>query len=339
MQREKSAEENKYTSTGIKFWKHPSQMESYREGTGNTVISTHISPTSICNLDCSYCSVKQRGEFVIELDVIKDYVSKLKSRGLQAAILTGGGEPTVYPEFDELVHWLKRDQKLDVALITNGTLTGRVEPETWNSFSWVRASLNVFNGWEERIQIPSEQVSENCVIGASFIYTGQEIETFRQVAKVARNFDANYIRVLPNCLLPQEQLLKEHDKLENMLNEVSDPLFFHQFKIHGTPKYGSCHQSFFRLYLSEVNGGTVYPCDSLVLNNQSEHFAKKWKLCDAEQVLDYLDGKIKINFNPKKDCSGCVFTDSVDMLGDWKETGIGKFEEFFDMDIKHKNFP
>ena len=57
---EKSPEENKYTSTGIKFWRHKSAMVSYRCGEPETIISTHISPEGRCNLSCPYCSVSRR---------------------------------------------------------------------------------------------------------------------------------------------------------------------------------------------------------------------------------------------------------------------------------------
>ena len=58
--RKKSEQEHKYTSTGIKFWRHKEQMVSYVENTGKTIISTHISPEGACNLKCEYCSVSQR---------------------------------------------------------------------------------------------------------------------------------------------------------------------------------------------------------------------------------------------------------------------------------------
>jgi hypothetical protein len=41
---EKSEMEHKYTSTGIKFWRHKTQMDSYKLNLPNSVISTHISP-------------------------------------------------------------------------------------------------------------------------------------------------------------------------------------------------------------------------------------------------------------------------------------------------------
>ncbi|NQZ56115.1 MAG: hypothetical protein HRT88_01405, partial [Lentisphaeraceae bacterium] len=52
--------EHKYTSTGIKFWRHQEQMFAFKEGRPDTVISTHISPEGACNLKCPYCSVTYR---------------------------------------------------------------------------------------------------------------------------------------------------------------------------------------------------------------------------------------------------------------------------------------
>ncbi len=88
-----SAMEHKFTSTGVKFWKHRGSMESYKAKTGRSVISTHVAPEGRCNLKCSYCSVSERVlQSRIDLDRILDYLTKLKSRGLKAVILTGGGE-------------------------------------------------------------------------------------------------------------------------------------------------------------------------------------------------------------------------------------------------------
>jgi uncharacterized radical SAM superfamily Fe-S cluster-containing enzyme len=152
--REKSRYEHSFTSTGIKFWRHQEQMLNYKNGNPNSVVSTHISPEGACNLKCPYCSVTYRkNSSRIEFDVIKDYVTKLKSRGLKAVILTGGGEPTMYKYFNELIRWLKQ-QDLSVALITNGTNARLVNDDVWGMFSWVRVSVNLFDEWESKINIP-----------------------------------------------------------------------------------------------------------------------------------------------------------------------------------------
>lgn len=335
--------EHTYTSTGRKFWRHPAQMNSYREGTGRSVISTHISPEGACNLKCPYCSVTYRDTHKrIRLEVIQDYVRKLKSRGLKAVILTGGGEPTAYPHVNALVQWLKHDQGLSVALITNGTLSRKLDRETWQCFSWVRVSINIFDGWQRRIDLPVHELAEDCVVGCSMVVTVEHeateaprdrVQLLQEVAKVARRMGAKYVRLLPNCLLKQEDLVPQHRALDLLLEEVDDDIFFHQHKVHGAPTSAVCHQSYFRPYLSEeVFGesgepGAVYPCDSLVLNESHQHFHERFQLCAPGDVLKFLDRELSPRFSPYMHCSGCVFTRSVEMLGEWRAHGGGRFDE------------
>jgi organic radical activating enzyme len=334
--------EHKFTSTGIKFWRHQEAMESYRAGTGRSVISTHISPEGACNLKCPYCSVTYRDTHQrIALPVIHEYVHDLQSRGLKAVILTGGGEPTIYPKFNELVQWLHW-HGLKVALITNGTQAKRVEAKTWACFTWVRISLNVFDGWEEKIRIPTDQLSPDCTVGCSMVYTPEHrLDTLQKASAVATANQAQYVRVLPNCLLEQEKLIAQHEALDRDFASIGDARFFQQHKLHGAPGCGTCHQSYFRPYLSEVistesgEPGTVYPCDSVVLNGQAMHFPELFQLCPASKVLDYMDKKLPHKFDPRKNCTGCVFTKNVDMLDDYARTGEGQFNS---EPLKHEDF-
>ena len=329
----KSDQEHRFTSTGVKFWQHPEQMDSYRQGTGRTVVSTHIAPEGACNLKCPYCSVTHRDTHNrIDLDVVLDYVDKLKSRGLKAVILTGGGEPTAYKHFNELV-WELKGRKLDVALITNGTLTDRVDKSIWKKLSWVRVSVNFFPGWEDKIRLPTQYL-HGVTVGCSVVYTEKHEEDpgdwkkrFEAISGIATRCGAEYIRVLPNCLLPQPELAAAHKALDFQLESVGDSRFFRQDKHHRAPGCGTCHQAYFRPYLSEecMEGsdkpGSVYPCDSVVLNDAVAKFTGTYQLCAPWDILDFLDGKIGQQFDPRKDCTGCVFTDNVEMLDRWKQDG------------------
>ena len=335
----KSNEEHKFTSTGIKFWQHERQMMNYRAGDPNTVISTHIAPEGRCNLKCEYCSVTYRKTHNrIDFDKIKDYVVTLKKYGLKAAIITGGGEPTLYPQINELLHFLKHEQGLDIGMITNGTQSHRIED--WSVFSWVRVSLNLFREWEDKIWIPKDKCSDDCVVGGSFVYYDPAVHTpelFGRLSTLANKIGLNYMRVLPNCLLPQEDLIKQHGGLTEILEGLDNPIFFQQHKLHGTPQTEVCHQSFFRPYLSEANGGTVYPCDSVVLNDAVAEFSDRYAICPVEDVEKFITGEIKAKFKPCEDCKGCVFTDNVMMLDEWNRTGV-KPDDIPDIDIFHKNF-
>ena len=351
---EKSIEEHTYTSTGIKFWRHQEAMFNYKNGDPNTVISTHISPEGSCNLKCPYCSVTYRDTHSrLDMLTIQDYVLKLKTRGLKAVILTGGGEPTSYKYFNDLVRWLK-GEGLSVALITNGTLTRRVDDDVWKLFSWIRVSINIFNGWEKTIGLPQDKIDyENTVVGCSMVYTveheasdqmmNDRVDLLSKAAMVADRCGAKYIRLLPNCLLSQYDLIRQHKSLDNTLKKVDDPRFFHQYKIHGAPQTSKCHQSYFRPYLSEEvdvatgKAGTVYPCDSVVLNDGYAVFAEEYQLCHATDILDYIDGKTQQKFDAQTRCTGCVFTDNVNMLDDFVNGKVDRFADF-QQPLTHEEF-
>lgn len=353
---EKTEEEHKFTSTGIKFWRHERAMENYKDGNSNTVISTHISPEGACNLKCPYCSVTYRDTHSrIPFERIQNYVLQLKERGLKAVILTGGGEPTLYKHFNELVSWLKFEQNLSVGLITNGTQFRKFDKEIYKAFSWIRISVNVFENWEDKIGIDFKRdlLNPECVVGCSMVYTvehelSEEVVKDRlsligKVSKVADRVGAEYVRLLPNCLLEQKQLLLEHQNLQKLLEQVDDKRFFQQYKIHGAPKSKTCHQAYFRPYLSEEpwhedgEPGTVYPCDSVVLNDSVAHFEKQYQICKLEDVGKFFDRKIQMKFDPRTACRGCVFTDNVNMLDDWLQEGKEKFDEYQE-EIKHEEF-
>ncbi len=351
----KSAKEHKFTSTGIKWWKHRGALESYKHGTGKTVVSTHISPEGRCNLKCPYCSVTYRlMTNKLSMDTIEDYIKKLKTRGLKAVITTGGGEPLLYPKINEYFQFLL-SQDLQIGLITNGTQWKRLDPDIIKRLTWARVSVNIFEGWEEKIKVPMEHLGEHTTIGFSFVYTSEhestpgeninQLEILKKVKALADRYNVQYVRLLPNCMLTQKNLLIQHKALAAVIKELDDDRFFHQKKIHEAPSQFKCHQSFFRPYLSEEPWhttevpGTVFPCDSIVLNKGVEHFAvQKYGLCSPDKILDYLDGKIKQRFDATRDCTGCVFCNNIKMLDDYVKIGVDQFEQYENEEMLHENF-
>lgn len=84
--------------------------------------------------------------------------------------------------------------------------------------------------------------------------------------------------------------------------------------------------------------GTVCPCDAISLTDSYQLFAQEYHICHASQVLDFMDGKLKMRFDPRKRCSGCCFKPAVNMLDDWKAGGVGSFNEFPER-LVHEEFP
>jgi len=352
----RTTEETRFTSTGNKYWAHRGKLEAYRDKVGRSVISTHIAPEGACNLKCPYCSVTHRKVWNrIEYDVIIDYLEKLLSRGLKAVIFTGGGEPTTYPKFNELLEWVF-SKGLEVGLITNGTKWHKIDLGLVGRLSWVRVSINIFPGWEDLITAPTRSFAPECVFGMSYVWTrnhehgGSENSTglnmLCRVHALGTGLRAKYIRIQPDCQLYQEDLSRAHADLANELQPFGEGnLFFHHNKNHRLPTASRCHQSYFRPFLSEeVHPGTgkpgsVFPCDSVILNRQLYRFDESYALCAPGDILDYMDHKIQAPFSPNKDCAACVFTDNIDALDDYVERGVERFDLVEGKEVHHPNFP
>ncbi len=111
----------------------------------NGPLSINLDLTVACNHKCSHCvdlDMLNKGP-KYHLETLKDSISNLIDRGLQSVIIIGGGEPTLFRAFPELIHFLK-EKKLQVGLVTNGTMLERVREvaHLFQKPDWIRLSLD-----------------------------------------------------------------------------------------------------------------------------------------------------------------------------------------------------
>ncbi len=77
-------------------------------------ITADIFLTTICNNACSYCTYKRQGGEIspqeyISFENFKFYISILLGLGVKGIILTGGGEPSLNPDFEKITNWLEEN--------------------------------------------------------------------------------------------------------------------------------------------------------------------------------------------------------------------------------------
>nr|DAI33811.1 MAG TPA: tungsten cofactor oxidoreductase radical SAM maturase [Caudoviricetes sp.] len=74
-------------------------------------ITADIFLTNYCNNNCPYCTYKRweldEGARAMPYDEFVRYAERLRSLGVLGFILTGGGEPTLAPDFDKITTWLE----------------------------------------------------------------------------------------------------------------------------------------------------------------------------------------------------------------------------------------
>ncbi len=98
--------------------------------------------TDYCNSKCSYCRYGNRTGEYITVDDFSFYLWKLQEMGVRAIILTGGGEPTIHPEFSDIVKELD-GFGFPYGMNTNGILFREVA-----SADFVKISIDEGNGEE-----------------------------------------------------------------------------------------------------------------------------------------------------------------------------------------------
>lgn len=130
-----------------KILQHQDKLMEWQLGRDNTLITAEIDLTNRCNHKCPKCTGWAKGLTADQLDTgeAKSYITELSEHGVRGLIFTGGGEPLLHPDVYELIDYAWQD-KLDVGLITNGTLLP--DYDVWaqrlllSRCKWIRVSLD-----------------------------------------------------------------------------------------------------------------------------------------------------------------------------------------------------
>lgn len=80
-----------------------------------------IYPTYECNKRCDYCLYKNltKTKKIYPFNALKNLIDELKEIGVKA-IEFSGGEPTLYPNFEDIVNYIK-SKGLELGVLTNGS--------------------------------------------------------------------------------------------------------------------------------------------------------------------------------------------------------------------------
>ena len=108
-------------------------------------ISINLDLTTACNFACDHCvdlDILNTG-IRYDHDRLMSSLELMAKRGLRSVIVIGGGEPTLYPKFAEVIRFLK-ELGLQVAIVSNGTGNQKIAEvaDCMDANDWVRLSLD-----------------------------------------------------------------------------------------------------------------------------------------------------------------------------------------------------
>jgi radical SAM protein with 4Fe4S-binding SPASM domain len=251
-----------------------------------------VYPSYVCNHNCQGCSYEElnRKENVF-LDP-KNFVKLLRSlRSLEVKSieLSGGGEPTLHPQFCELVR-RAANERIELGLLTNGSLlSGRIADVVVDHFTYLRVSVDagdirVYNqihrppetyGFETVLnnleEVISKKIKKNSklTVGAKVLVCQTNMNFIEDIVNLTKDIGCDYVQFKPmrnaeDSLFP-EQVAGVDDLIKTLQEK------YYPFSVCGGAK-GS--KTSLKCWLSPIHIlvdplGDVYPCSHYQYRRES----------------------------------------------------------------------
>ena len=333
-----------YTSNNVKLLKHMDRLTAIQQKKLARPILLHISPINACNLTCSFCCFANRDlTDRLSLEQMKECVSQFKELGLLSVEFTGGGEPTLHPQFNEIVEYC-HSIGLGVGLCTNGARLNKVE--NWDHFSWVRLGMY---GFYEGYQYDLKALRDKDVaISAAYVWdeawessenpnvTGLwqspkkkrktrvlqdrsaffEMLTWVEKEKIPTRIAFNAIKDI--VLVKQDierirEQLKEYESIRGTLKYA----FLSDFNFKGDRRNDHCYMHLVKPFL--FTDGNVYACPSAELSVEN-HFNvnEEFKVCSWDTVNEVYIRMAKegLGFQRHHSCRFCKYAMQNELIDD-----------------------
>lgn len=340
---EDKVEGRTYTSNVSKLLKHLPKIQLLQDGKRPSPVMFHMSPCNPCNLTCSFCCFSNRAlKEMLTFEQMKKAVDSFVELGATGMELTGGGEPTLHPDFGKIVNYAY-EKGLKIGVVTNGTKITKWHEVggVWDKLEWIRLGMYGFTeGYEYDIE--SLRKYPNLMIGAAYIWDenfrtsenpnilgtwsetkGKRLSKNRQTPehfermlewvekeKIPTRIAFNSIK--KSVLIIEDiETIKERIKSKNL-----QYAFLSDFNWKGSRRNSNCYMHNFKPFVYTDGNVYVCPCAEMAVENAYK-VNSEFKICDIDGILDYYNN-IQKNDGIKRDhsCTYCKYAAQNELIDD-----------------------
>jgi organic radical activating enzyme len=154
-------------------------------------INIEISPSHTCNAKCPWCFYAgthiKKNIGMMDTKILIQLINDLAKLGLKSFTWTGGGEPTLHPDFSKLSK-LVHSHGIKQGLFTNALLKPTYDPLL---FEWIRVS-NTERDWPEaNIKWLRDKTK---VLGMAYNYAGNDEEVYESL-RIGKEIKVDYVQI------------------------------------------------------------------------------------------------------------------------------------------------
>jgi len=263
---------------------------------------------------------------------LQELADDFVSMGVKAVQVTGGGEPTVHPQFNDFCQSIF-DKKINLAVVTNGLLMNQKRAELLAQAAWLRVSVDCAcpESYAKIRDVPAAEfgiIAQNvkrltsipdrkAVVGIGFVVTKDNYTEIYEGCRQFKEWGADNVRI--SAIFQNDghnyfdNICPQIEEQIAMSLELSDDKFkvFNNFKSRysdlelGNPDYSFCPYMNMTTYI----GGdqNVYTCcvnayneRGIVGSIKDQSFKSLW---DGQKKQDFFGG-----FDAKN-CVRCMFNE------------------------------
>ncbi|MFW9882183.1 MAG: radical SAM protein [Candidatus Thorarchaeota archaeon] len=283
-------------------------------------IHIQLIPTNACNLNCSFCSCTDRDKKrKLELEQVVKILDTCSKYGTKAITVTGGGEPLMYKDINELIDYADK-LGMEIGLVTNGLLLDRLEKH--DNITWCRISSS-----DDRMPAYEKigrAIKKNPQIDWAFSHVltnNPNYNVIYSLINFANDYKFSHVRIVSDLLNLENT---DINNLEQKVKEVGidDSRVIYQGRKDSTEGTKECYISLLKPVISPEG---IFPCcgAQYAINGEKHDMIDKMKMGDIDDiekvfnVQKYFDGSV---------CDVCYYSQYNDALAKIK------------MKIDHKNF-
>lgn len=177
----------------------------------------HLDLTNRCNYRCPWCYVKDYISNRVEMPFVTatKIIKELVGYGVRSILFTGGGEPTLHPDFMKVVN-LTASKDVEMGLTTNGSRLHEFTNDLpLEKFKYVRVSFDA--GCEKTytrvhgaqkgdfvrvLEGASKLAHRNlCDVGMAYLVTPLNFRELPMALRLAEDYDFSYISIRPTVFV------------------------------------------------------------------------------------------------------------------------------------------
>ena len=322
-------------------------MQLIQDGKAPSPVMAHISLINACNLTCSFCCFANRdmGD-MIPTEKVKQALDSFKKIGVTGIEFTGGGEPTLHPDFKEIVIYA-HSLGFKLGICTNGARIGvdrKIGKDIIELFSWVRLGmygfyegydydLSIYEGistkptaayvWDENLHTSDnpnitgkwndsskKKLSKKFQTRENFYNMLDWIEKNEIPCRIAFNAIKN-VKETENDIQQIREIIKTY---ETERNTVLKYAFLSDFNFKGERRNSNCYMHMVKPFL--FTDGYVYVCPSAELsleNNYNYVPESQFKVCDIDGIEEYYSKPAQVRTHA---CHYCKYAMQNELIDD-----------------------